>query len=100
LLLELLSSLSPSSGSPPAATAAGGTPSGGAGGASSGAQESSTSQILPPDGARNKGLVALTPVAHALASRACSGAASSNGWIDQSPGDEADAPRDERARKE
>jgi hypothetical protein len=65
-----------------------------------GAQESSASQTLPPAEARKKSPAAPAPVADAPAPRADSGAASPNSWTDQSPDDEADAPRDERARKE
>jgi hypothetical protein len=65
-----------------------------------GAYESSASQTLPPAKARKKSPTAPAPVADAPAPRAGGGAASPNGWTDQSPDGEADAPRDERARKE
>jgi hypothetical protein len=65
-----------------------------------GAQESSASQTLPPAEARKKSPAAPTPVTNAPAPRAGSGAASPNGWTNQSSDGEADAPRDERARKE
>jgi hypothetical protein len=63
------------------------------------AQESSASQTLPPTEVRKKSHAAPTHVTDALAPRG-GGATSPNGWTDQAPGDEADAPRDERARKE
>jgi hypothetical protein len=65
-----------------------------------GARESSASQTLPPAKARKKSPAAQNPVVDAPAPRVGGGATSPNGWIDQSPGDEANAPRDERARKE
>jgi hypothetical protein len=65
-----------------------------------GAQESSASQTLPFAKARKKSPASLAPVIDAPASRAGGGATSQNGWTGQSPGNEADAPRDERARKE
>jgi hypothetical protein len=65
-----------------------------------GAQETSASYTLPPAEARKKSSVAPAPIADAPAPRACGGATSPNGWTDQSPGGEADAPRDKRARKE
>jgi hypothetical protein len=64
------------------------------------AQESSASQTLPPAEARKKSPTAPTPVADAPAPRAGGGATSPNGRTGRSPDDEADAPRDERARKE
>jgi hypothetical protein len=57
-----------------------------------GAQESSASQTLPPAEARKKSPTAPTPVADAPAPRAGGGAASPNGWTDQSTDGEADAP--------
>jgi hypothetical protein len=66
----------------------------------SGAHESSASQTLPPAEARKKSHAAPTPVADAPAPHAGGGATSPNGCTSQSPGDEAYAPRDERARKE
>jgi hypothetical protein len=65
-----------------------------------GAQGSSTSQTLPPTEAGRKGPAASAPGADVPAPRASSGATSQSGWTGQSPGDEVDAPQDERARKE
>jgi hypothetical protein len=65
-----------------------------------GAQGSNTSQTLPPTKAGRKGPTTPAPSADIPAPRAGSGATSLSGWIGQSPGDEADAPQDERARKE
>jgi hypothetical protein len=65
-----------------------------------GAQGSSTSSTLPPIEARRKSPAALAPGADAPAPRAGGGAISPSGWTDQSLGDEADAPRGERARRE
>jgi hypothetical protein len=96
LWLELSSSPSSSLGSPLAVR----TPSGGAGAPPAGAQESSASQTLPPAKVRKKCATALAPIADAPAPRAGDGAASPIGWTNQPQGDEADAPRDERARKE
>jgi hypothetical protein len=65
-----------------------------------GAQESNASQTLPPAKARRKSPTALGPGVDALAPRAGAGATSPSGWTGQSLGDEADAPQDEKARKE
>jgi hypothetical protein len=75
LWLDLLLSLSLSSGSPPVT----GTPSGGAWAPPAGVQESSASQTLPPAEARKKSPAAPTPVADAPAPRAGVGATSPNG---------------------
>jgi hypothetical protein len=64
------------------------------------AHESSVSQTLPFAKERKKSPASPTPVVDAPAPRVGGGATSQNGWTGQSPGDEADAPRDERARKE
>jgi hypothetical protein len=66
----------------------------------SGAQGSNASQTLPSAEARRKSPAAPAPSADAPAPRAGGGAISPSGWTDQSLGDEADAPQDERARKE
>jgi hypothetical protein len=100
LWLELLSSPPPSLGSPTTATPAAETPSGGVGVPPAGAQESSALQTLHSAEARKKCPAAPTPVADAPAPRAGGGATSPNCWTDQSPEDEADAPRDETTRKE
>jgi hypothetical protein len=65
-----------------------------------GAQGSNASQTLPPAEARRKSPSAPAPSSDAPSPRAGGGATSPNGWTDQSLGDEADAPQDERARKE
>jgi hypothetical protein len=65
-----------------------------------GAQESNASQTLPPAEARKKSPAAPAPGTDAHAPRAGGGATSLSGWTGQSLGDEADAPQDERARKE
>jgi hypothetical protein len=65
-----------------------------------GAQGSNTSQTLPLAEARRKSPAALAPSADVPAPRAGDGATSPSGWTGQSLGDEADAPQDERARKE
>jgi hypothetical protein len=64
------------------------------------AQESNASQTLHPAEARKKSHAAPTPIADAPAPRAGGGAASPNGLIDHAPDSEADAPQDEKARKE
>jgi hypothetical protein len=95
LWLELLLSLSPLSGSPLAATPATGSPSVGAGGASSrgtGERRLADSTSRCP--------AAPAPGVDALAPHAGDGATSPSGWTGQSLGDEADAPQEERARKE
>jgi hypothetical protein len=87
--------MSPSLGSPPAATPATGSPSVGAGGASSrGTWErrlADSTSYCP---------AAPAPGADAPAPHAGGGATSPSGWTGQSLGDEADAPQEERARKE
>jgi hypothetical protein len=65
-----------------------------------GTQESSALQTLPATEVRKKSPAAPAPIIDAPAPHASDGATSQDGWTDQSPGDEADASRDERARKE
>jgi hypothetical protein len=65
-----------------------------------GAQGSDASQTLPPAEARRKSLAAPAPGADAPTPHAGGGATSPSGWTGESLSDEADAPRDERARKE
>jgi hypothetical protein len=93
--LELLSP-PPSSGSPPAA----GALSGGAGAPPVGAHGNSFSQTLSPAEARKKSPAAPAPIVDAPAPRAGGGVASPSGWTGRSLDGEADAPRDERVRRE
>jgi hypothetical protein len=65
-----------------------------------GIQWSNASQTLAHTEAWRKSPAAPAPGADALAPCAGGGATSPSGWTGQSLGDEANAPLDERARKE